>query len=40
MFRAALTSLLQKFALQLLLVQRKTFRVYLSTIFLSASFGS
>jgi hypothetical protein len=39
MFLAALTSWFQKFALHRLLVQRKTFRVHLSAIFLLASFG-
>jgi len=36
-FLAALTSRFQKFALHRLMVQRKTFRVYLSAIFLLAS---
>jgi hypothetical protein len=37
MFLAALTSRFQKFALHRLLVQRKTFRVHLSAIFMLAS---
>jgi hypothetical protein len=39
MFFAALTSRFQKVALHRLLVQRKTFRLHLSTIFMLASFG-
>jgi hypothetical protein len=39
MFLAALTSQFQKIAFHRLLVQRKTFRVHLSTIFMLASLG-